>query len=161
MATKKRSSHKKRQHHGRRMGAIKPETQTALMMIAGAIAGAVAKRFADNAIAKQTAVTIDPKLLSFGEVVIGGGVAWYAKNPFLKGLGLGIAAEAGVSGLVAMQVLSGTDMALALDNRRLALPVPRPNLAGTTITPSVAGVNAYGFPQGSLGKSAKYAGIYG
>lgn len=158
---KKRSGRKTGSRKRKVSGLTSPATMDLVQLVAGAITGAVVKRFGDNILAKQTAIVIDDKLKAFGGFVIGAGAAYFFKQPFLRGIGVGIAAESGVAGLVSLGVLSGSDMNTG---RGLVIYQPRPNMSGTTMTPSVGAgsTNAYGFPQSKSGVGkATYAGVYG
>lgn len=156
MARKK----KKRSIGPRRVGAVKmkKETNDLLMLGLGAIGGAIAKRFIDTALSKQTAVQIDPKLLSTLEMVGGGVLAYTVPNWLIKGVGIGFAAEGGVSLLQSMGVLSG--ITLTPDVPFL----PRPNMGGLARTQTVGALNAYGFPApsavGRMNNATRFAGAY-
>lgn len=161
MARGKRRS-KRTGRRGRRVGALKmkKETTDILMLGLGAIGGAVAKRFLDTALAKQTAIQIDPKLLSVGEMLGGGVMAWALPNWFLKGVGIGIASEGGVTILQSMGVLSGITLTPDVPF------MPRPNMGGLTRTQTIGSLNAYGFPApnsvaGSrMNNATRFAGAY-
>src|SRR6266851_6422603 len=108
MARKKRKVH----HHKRRKmhGPVTPAQKNVLMMFAGAVTGAVGKRFIDTAISKQTAITLSDTMkkgINLGEFVGGGVLAYAMKNPFLQGLGIGLAVEGGTGLLAQMNVISG------------------------------------------------------
>lgn len=142
------SKRKKKVHHfkRRKVSGLKMSQQanTGLQMLAGAVVGAIAKRFIDAAIAKQTTVTIEPKTLAFIEGLGGLAIIYTQKNPLLQGVGIGFAAESAVKIAQEMKLISGP--AIQYTNFR-KLGVPRPNMSGASITPSVAGASIYNFPK--------------
>lgn len=169
MAKAKKKTTKKKT--GKRMGAVamKAETSNALMMIGGAIAGVLVKRLGENALNAQTAVTINPKVLFAGETLLGGIMTVMGKHPFVKGAGLGIAGSSAVQLAQSMKVLNGiglVDPGYVTFTNNARPMITRAPMSGASITPSVAGVNAYRYPQPSsvgrypqtLKESQKYAG---
>ncbi len=146
----------KRKHHPRRrMGAVSGQTSALLQMLGGVIAGGVVKGFVDSAIAKQSTVKIDDKTLQAVEAVGGAFLAYKMKSPFLRGLGMGIAAGAVVAELKEMKVLTGASYG-RVNPASLSFP-NRVNGPGQsqTIYPSVgspANPHAVG--------GANYAGVY-
>jgi hypothetical protein len=159
MYTKKRRGHKKHHAKRRRVGAVSSSMGNTLQTMGGVIAGAVLSRFVDNVIAKQTTVTIDPKMLQIGKVLAGGFAAWKMKNPLVKGIGMGFAAEAAVNELVAMKVLTGVGGGFGRVNpASLAFSQQRLNGPGKsqTIWPSV------GQPISvqAVGRAGLYNGVY-
>ncbi len=93
MAAKKKKSHSKTTHHGRKkshkMGAIKTQQTIHIgEFIGGLLLGAVGTAFANIQLATVTA--IPPK--ATGLVEVGGGIAGgvFIKNSFFKGLTLGV-----------------------------------------------------------------------
>lgn len=161
----KRKSHKKKsgskgKGKGRKVGAIKmdsPQGQDLLMIAGGVLAGSVVKRLADNLIAKQaqtTGVSIKQSTVDLIEIAGGAAVFYFIDQPFIRGMGLGLAGST-VYNKTANMRLSGVGQSTAL------VPFqPRPNLNGVTKTPSVAGVgNVYNFPSPSnVGRVRAYAG---
>lgn len=167
MAKAKKKTTKKKT--GKRMGAIamKQDTTNALLMIGGAIAGVLVKRLGENALNAQTAVTINPKLLFAGETLLGGIMVVMGKHPLVKGAGLGIAGSSAVQLAQTMKVLNGIGL---VDPGYITFTNNTPRrmpMAGASITPSVAGVHPYNYPQPSkvgkiypttLKESQRYAG---
>lgn len=164
----KRKSHKKKsgskKSRGRgRVGALNfnnKQDQDLLMLAGGTIAGAVVKRLADNLIAKQaqtTGVSIKQGTVDLIEIAGGGALFYFMDQPFIRGLGLGIAG-ATVYNKTANMRLAGLGQSTYTN---LVPFQPRPNLNGVTATPSVAGignVNAYSFPSPSnVGRVRAYA----
>jgi len=148
MARKKRKVH----HKGRRRrmhGPVTPAQKNVLMMFAGAVTGAVGKRFIDTTIPKAGITLSDTvkKIINVGEFVGGGVLAYAMKNPFLQGLGIGLAVEGGTGLLAQMNVISGVGEArIPMIDFKKQLGRPNPNFSGATKTPAVAGANAYHFP---------------
>jgi hypothetical protein len=130
------------------------ETGKVVQMVAGAVMGAVASRFVDNIIKKQTTITIDDKILQIIKAGAGVFAAVKMKQPFLQGLGIGVASQAAVAELTDMGVLTGIGR---VDPRSLKFPprqVAGPG-ASQTVYPSVGQpVNAQ-----AVGR-AMYAGVY-
>jgi hypothetical protein len=164
----KRKSHKKKsgskKGRGRgKVGALNfnnKQDQDLLMLAGGTIAGAVVKRLADNLIAKQaqtTGVSIKQGTVDLIEIVGGGALFYFMDQPFIRGVGLGIAG-ATVYNKTANMRLAGMGQATYTN---LVPFQPRPNVNGVTATPSVAGignVNAYSFPSPSnVGRVRAYA----
>lgn len=85
----KKKSKKKATGGRRRVGKI--PGGDAVPMIVGAIGGAILTKFAN----KQIGTKVKPALLAGGEALVGGMVAAKAKNPFIKGIGIGMAAAGG------------------------------------------------------------------
>lgn len=153
----KRGRKKKHHHRRRRMSGatLTPAAKTGFEILAGAVAGAIAKRFLDSAIAKQDTVKIEPKTLAFLELVAGGLIVYTGKMPFIQGIGIGVAAESTVKIAQEMNLISGP--AINYSNFR-KLGAPKPNMGGNAITPSVAGANIYNFPKPSqVGRIKKFA----
>lgn len=142
--------------HRRKIGAVSAQQKDTAALILGAVLGAVVKRMGSNALSKQTAVTIDPKLLNGGLLVVGWLLASRARQPMLKGAGLGIAAESGLNLAQSMGVLNG----IGASNFFL-LPAPR-QASGATIVPSVGAsqANVYNFPgPATVGKPRRSGGM--
>jgi hypothetical protein len=165
----KKRKHKK--HNAKRKRVSGPSSaegsgMNLLAAMAGVIGGAVASRFADNILAKQTTVTIDPKMLQMGKIAAGGAGAYFAKKikqpalrSFARGLGMGFAAEAAVQELVTMKVLTGIGGGFGRVNpASLAFNQQRLNGPGKsqTIWPSVGQpVSA-----AAVGRAGMYSGVY-
>lgn len=170
MARKRRKT--KSTGRRRRIGAVRLSTQNKdiLTLAAGAVVGAAGKRALNNAYANyvakkvQTQPTykpIDAKIVNAVELGVGVLVATKSKNNFVKGAGLGFAADAGVELMQSLGVLKGIG--------RIYSPLvpfqPRPLLNGVTKVPTVgaASVNPYGFPNAAqVGSTSKklYGGVY-
>ena len=152
MAKRKKAKKTTSKRRGRFGGlSLNGNKKEALMLIAGGIAGVLVKRLGENALNSQTAVTINPKLLFAGELVVGGLAVVMAKNPFIRGAGIGIAAASGVQLAQQMKVLNGIGEVPAG-----LIRFSNTNIAGATITPSVGAVklNPYGYPSAqTVGKT--------
>ncbi len=149
---------KKTKHHPRRrMGAVSGSTSAMLQTLGGVVVGAIAKGFVDSAIAKQTTVKIDDKMLQAGEAVAGALLAYKAKSGFLKGIGMGLAASAVVAELKDMKVLTGLGIG-TVNPASLTFQAQR-GLNGPgksqTIFPSVGQAVSPGAVGGAM-----YAGVY-
>jgi len=113
MAAKKKAKGKPATSKKKKMGAVSERGEFGLMLIGGAFVGALAKRFGDTVLAKQTVVTDANtiKYIKYGmdgvEVLGGAFIAYKAKHPFVKGLGVGLAIEGSIHGLQTMGVLTG------------------------------------------------------
>ena len=156
---KRKKSYKKKSTGGRgrkrgRVGALnlnKPQDMDLLMLGLGTVGGAVVKRLADNLIAKQaqtTGVTIKQGTVDALEILGGGALFYFMDQPFVRGLGLGLAGSTVYSKTANLR-LAGLGQSTYTN---LVPFQPRPNLNGVTQTPSVAGignVNAYSFPSPS------------
>jgi hypothetical protein len=143
-------------------GPVTPAQKSVLMMFAGAVTGAVGKRFIDTAISKQTAITLSDTMkkgINLGEFVGGGVLAYAMKNPFLQGLGIGLAVEGGTGLLAQMNVITGVGEArIPMVNFNKQLGRPNPNFSGATKTPSVG--NVYNFPSPpNVGKARRRDGM--
>lgn len=109
----------------KKVSGISAKGEDTLMLLGGTLLGALAKRFGDTIVAKQTIVT-DPakiKIMKYvidGIEVVGGAfVAYKMKHPFVKGLGVGFAMEGGIHGLQTMGVLAGVG---AVDAASMSFP---------------------------------------
>jgi|SRR5579863_9176173 hypothetical protein len=96
MAKKKPKKH--RSHRRKRMGAINSD---ALMLLLGGLVGAVGAHVGDVVFTGQSSY------LAFGEVAGGGALAYFPKNAFVKGLGIGIAGYGMILGLQTLGVIQG------------------------------------------------------
>lgn len=142
----------------RRIGAVSRRSSAAkgvAMTIAGAVAGAVIKRMASNALAGQTAVNVKPEIVN-GVMLIGGGLlAARAKNPFISSMGIGIAAQSGLELAQGFGVLKGIGA-----SGFYLLPKPSAVAGGATFVPSVGQAsggrsNVYNFPgPNSVGRTS-------
>jgi hypothetical protein len=155
--SKKKTASKSR---GKRMGALNVKTDQDLLMIAaGVVAGGVVKRLADTLIAKQsstTGVSIAQNTVDVVQILGGGAVFYLVDQPFVRGLGLGLAGSA-IYTKTANLKLSGIGASPLVPFR------PRPNLsgAGVTQTPSIAGANVYNFPKpAGVGNARRFAGSH-
>jgi len=86
MAKKRKSKPVRR----RRMSGAKGSEGLQLLM--GSVAGAIGSRFVGKLI--TTKMTIDAKILNGAFLAAGGMLALKAKNPFLRGAGVGIGSAA-------------------------------------------------------------------
>jgi hypothetical protein len=92
MARKKKGKKSKTR---RRVGGISKEgIKTVAMYIAGGIAGVVGGRLINN-----TMATTNGTLMGGAEVLVGGAIAFKVKNPLMKGIGIGLAANGGLYAL--------------------------------------------------------------
>lgn len=156
--TTKKKSGKRSGSGGRKMGALSlDKDQNLLMMAAGVVGGAIAKKFIDTVIAKQDTINVEQKTID-GLEVVGAAVGFYMiDSPFLRGAFLGIGTAAAVSGLQQMDVLKGSITPMVPFR-------PRPLLNGVTQTPAVAAAtNTYGFPKASTvaGSYSRYRAAAG
>ena len=96
-----RRKHKK--HHTRRrrstMGAVGSNVTTILSVVAGAVAG----KFLQSKLSDK----VNPKILAGGQIVAGIFLPKLVKNEFMKGVGVGMIANGGVTALSEFGVLSG------------------------------------------------------
>ena len=96
-----RRKHKK--HHSRRrrshMGAVVSNVTTILSVVAGAVAG----KFIQSKLSDK----VNPKILAGGQIVAGIFLPKLVKNEFMKGVGVGMIANGGVTALSEFGVLSG------------------------------------------------------
>lgn len=135
MAKKKHS--KKPHRRKKRMGALNSD---ALMLLLGGVTGAVGAHVGDVVFTGQSSY------LSFGEIAAGGALAYFPKNAFVKGVGIGIA---GYGTILALQTagviqgianMAGVDKGTVYNQRRIAgyrdVPkvgdFPKPNAVGKT-----------------------------
>lgn len=165
MHHKKGKGKKKPVHHKKKVGGVSSTGEYALLLTSGALLGALLKRGGDTVMAKQTFVT-DPntiKTLKYvidGVEVIGGGfLAYKAKHPFVKGVGVGFSIEGGIHTLQTMGVLAGMGMVEATS---IAFPV-RKELRGINDTGKSQLGNANSIvnkrnPTTQLGKMKMYGG---
>jgi hypothetical protein len=115
MAKKHRKKHKPTKK--RKVGALNSD---ALMLLVGGIAGAVAAHVGDVVFTGQSSY------LAFGEIAGGGALAYFPKQPFVKGLGIGVAAYGSILALQTAGVIqgianmAGVDMATSYNTRRIA-----------------------------------------
>jgi len=90
------------------------------MLLLGGIAGGVAAHVGD------VVFTGDSAYLAFGEVVGGGALAYFPKNAFIKGFGIGVAAYGAILGLQTAGVIqgianmAGIDYSAMYNQRKLA-----------------------------------------
>ncbi len=149
MAKKGHKKHKPTRRR-KKMGAVNSD---ALMLLLGGVSGAVAAHVGDVVFTGQSSY------LSFGEIAGGGALAYFPKNPFLKGVGIGIA---GYGAILALQTagviqgianMTGIDMATSYGKQR--------QIAGYRDVPRVGDFpkpSAVGRPQ-AMDKRL-YAGVY-
>ena len=145
MATKKR----KKSVGGRRrkkMGAIKNDGS--IEAIAGGIAGFILSRFIGNSIP----TTVSAETVGIVEVAAGAALAYFPKNWFVKGVGIGIAANGANDTLESFGLLTGVGN--AYDPSRALNGYRDVNRLGDAPFPKPAGV-------GNADKMARmYAGVY-
>lgn len=128
MAQKKKKKGGSKSPSKKRVGAVSAQGEYSLMLVGGALIGALGKRFGDTIMAKQTIVTDPAKIKTLkyvmdGVEVAGGAfLAYKAKHPFVKGIGVGFAIEGGVHGLQTMGVLAGMG---DVDPSSLSFPMRR------------------------------------
>jgi len=90
---KKGHKKKKKVHHRRRMGAVNMSSVKPVVYgIVGTLAGLVSGRLLNNKLATMT-LPVGGTVIGAGETAVGTIVAVKAKNIFLKGLGVGLAAN--------------------------------------------------------------------
>lgn len=163
MAKKKKRTKSK---SGRRVGAAsvnKAKLTDTFLLFTGAVVGAAGRRFIDNTVSKQTQVVIKKEMMQMiriGEALAGFALAYFMRNPFVQGLGAGMAADAAVNVLQAQGQLTGVG---ATGPMVLQLPVPKPNFSKNPLPSVGASPGAlYNNPTiPSVGQSRKYAGVYG
>jgi hypothetical protein len=104
----KRGSKKKHKPRKRRkgMGALNSD---ALMLLLGGIVGVVGAHVGD------VVFTGESSYLAFGEIAGGGAIAYFPKQPFLKGIGIGIAGYGTMLALQTSGVISGVMGAAGID----------------------------------------------
>jgi hypothetical protein len=135
MAKSKRKKHHRMHIRRRKMGAIDGDTTKT---IAGAVIGAIGARM----IANNVATSIDPKIKNLVMLAGGAFLTMKAKNPMLKGAGLGIAASAAITEGQAFGLISGIgEIPNYASNRQLA-DASRVAVVGNFPQPGVVG----GFP---------------
>ncbi len=107
MAKRKKKSGSRKTYHRKKVGAIKNDGS--LEAIAGGMVGLVAAQIIVNQIPAQTSGTggISDYAIAAIEVAAGGALGYFADNWFLKGIGIGIAADGLSMGLQTFGVISG------------------------------------------------------
>lgn len=168
MAHKTKKSGKKtgkKKGSGRKVGAATKSHsfETFAWLLAGAAGGLLAKRLLENALAAQTKIVIDPKLLHFGEMVGGSLLGYFVHHPAAVGAGVSIGGQSLVQLLADMQVIKGVDTVdPGLVRFGGAKWAPRERMNGASKPAGVAGTNVYGYPSaanvGKMSASAMYAG---
>lgn len=156
---------KKKKTGGKRVGQVKvnkSKLTDTFLLFTGAVVGAAGRRFADNAMTKQTAVVIKPETMQFiriGEALAGFAAAYFFSNAFVMGLGAGVAADAGIHVLQAQGQLTGIGNAGPMV---LQLPAPNPNFSKNPLpqvgSPASELYNNPTIP--SVGRAQTYAGVY-
>lgn len=154
---------------GKKVGAVKVKKDhltNLFLLFTGGVIGAAGRRFADNAMTKQTAVTIKKETMQFiriGEALAGFVAAYFVENMFVTGLGVGVATDAGINILQAQGQLTG----IGASNGPIAieLPKPNPNFSKNPLPqvgqPGSASSLYENSSIPSVGKmSSKYAGVY-
>jgi hypothetical protein len=147
MAKRGSKKHKPKHRRKKRMGALNSD---ALMLLVGGIAGVVAGHVAD------TVFTGESSYLAFGEIAGGGAIAYFPKQPFLKGIGIGIAGYGTMLALQTSGVMQGVMGAAGIDYGMTYAPARK--IAGYRDVPKVGD-----FPKPvAVGKvkPSIYAGIY-
>jgi hypothetical protein len=98
MARKKTRGTKtgRRSRRGGRVGKIALPKQEQVMTGLGAIGGLVVVSMINDRLSKMTTPP-DPKLVAFGEVVLGFVVPQFVKNPLVTGIGYGMIGAAGLN----------------------------------------------------------------
>lgn len=98
--------HKKKAttHRRRRMGGVRTKaTMHELMQLGGLVAGGALA----GALQKRIPATVNGKIVALGQVGVGVFVSMKFGNPFMHGLGLGMAAVGATSGLHQMGIING------------------------------------------------------
>lgn len=162
---KKKTTKKK----GKKVGAVKIKKDRLtdmFLLFTGGVIGAVGRRFADNAMTKQTAVVIKKEtmqLIRVGEALAGFAAAYFMENMFVTGLGVGIAGDAGIHILQTQGQLTG--IGAGKGPIAIELPKPNPNFSKNPLPQVGQGSSASSLYENSqipaVGKmSSKYAGVY-
>jgi len=137
---KKRGAKKSHSTKRRKVSGIKNDGT--LEALAGGVLGLVAAQIIENSLPAQDTSSntgISDYAVSLGEVVIGSAVAYFSDNWFLKGVGIGIAAQGVSVGLVTFGVISGVDKAVTYNPQRKVAgyrdvkkigDFPKPNAVG-------------------------------
>jgi hypothetical protein len=147
MAKKGKGKKHKPTKRRKRMGALNSD---ALMLLVGGIAGVVAGHVAD------TVFTGDSAYLAFGEIAGGGAVAYFPKQPLLKGFGIGLAGYGTMLALQTSGIMAGVMSGAGIDYGMTYAPTRK--IAGYRDVPKVGD-----FPKPvAVGrvKPSIYAGVY-
>ena len=100
MARKRKKHSTRRRHHRRsHMGAVGSNVTTILSVVAGAVAG----KFLQSKLSSK----VNPKILAGGQIVAGMFLPKLVKGEIMKGVGVGMIANGGVTALSEFGVLSG------------------------------------------------------
>jgi hypothetical protein len=96
---RKRKKHTTRRRKRSGMGAVGTSATTILSVVAGAVAG----KFIQSRLSSK----VNPKILAGGQIVAGIFLPKLVKNEFMKGVGVGMIANGGVTALGEFGVLAG------------------------------------------------------
>lgn len=154
MARKKKT--KKTHHHksGKRVRGA--SGMDAIMTVIGAIVGGIGTTFAN-----QKVTFLQNKWIGLVETALGGIMVWKVNNPFVKGLGSGIATAGAANAAKGFGLLAGVGA------NRSFRQATRPMVNGFRQVPKIGGNSAIpgrAFPQPStVGRvnARTYAGVYG
>ena len=94
---RKKCTTRRRKRYG--MGAVGTSATTILSVVAGAVAG----KFIQSKLSSK----VNPKILAGGQIVAGIFLPKLVKNEFMKGVGVGMIANGGVTALSEFGVLAG------------------------------------------------------
>ena len=96
---RKRKKHTSRRRKRSGMGAVGTSATTILSVVAGAVAG----KFIQSKLSSK----VNPKILAGGQIVAGIFLPKLVRNEFMKGVGVGMIANGGVTALSEFGVLAG------------------------------------------------------
>lgn len=114
-------------HRRRRVGAVgSNDVKTVVGTVAGILAGRL--------LSTKLGATLNPKIMAAVQLLGGGVVAIKAKNPLLKGIGYGLAANGALTGAQSFGVISGiAGTPLVFTNRSIQGSYSVPRVGNTTV----------------------------